>query len=362
MSTFGKNIEVSLFGESHGEAIGITIHNLPSGILLNLEEIDNDLLKRRPKSNLSTSRREKDAYNFISGLYNGRTTGSPLTVLIYNNDTKSKDYTQAVLRPSHADFTSHVKYDSYNDYRGSGHFSGRITAPLMILGAISKQLLSVKGIKVISHISSIKDIVDECFNKTNINNTIVQSLIDSDFPVINPAVKDAYEEIILTAKTNKDSVGGTIETAILNIGAGYGEPFFDSLESIIAHLVFSIPGVKGIEFGEGFNVTKLFGSEANDPFILENGSIRTSTNKSGGIQGGISNGMPIVFKTAIKPTASIGKPQQTVDYNKKETVILELSGRHDPAIIHRAIHVINAITSYAILEMIVRKEGSNWIK
>ncbi|MFK5883787.1 MAG: chorismate synthase [Candidatus Izemoplasma sp.] len=362
MSTFGKSIEVSLFGESHGDSIGITIHNLPSGILLDLDEIANELLKRRPKSKLSTPRQEKDTFKFLSGLFNGRTTGSPLTVVIENKDTKSKDYSQAVLRPSHADFTSHIKYNSYNDYRGSGHFSGRITAPLMILGAISKQLLKTKNISVISHISSIKDKYDDSFPQLSISDEIVKKLICSDFPVINDEIKSVFEEVILNAKNNNDSVGGTIETAIINLSPGLGEPFFDSMESIISHLIFSIPAVKGIEFGKGFDITQLFGSEANDSFIMDNGSIKTKTNNSGGIQGGITNGMPIIFKTAIKPTASIGKPQQTVNIETLEEVTLELVGRHDPSIVHRVVHVINAITNYAVLEMITRKEGFNWIK
>ena len=362
MSTFGKSIEVSLFGESHGEMIGITIHNFPSGILVDFEDIDNELLKRRPTSKLSTSRQEQDQYKIVSGVFRGKTTGSPITILIPNNDTKSKDYNQAVLRPSHADYTSNIKYNNFNDFRCSGHFSGRITAPLMVLGALCKQVIHIKGINIVSHIASIKGINDTKFDKTGISDTLTKTLIDSHFPVINPDIKEQYEQLILKAKSNQDSVGGTIETLITSLDPGYGEPFFDSLESVISHLIFSIPSVKGIEFGEGFAITELFGSEANDPYVMDNGSIKTKTNKSGGIQGGISNGMPILFKTAIKPTASIGKKQQTVNINTLEETTLELTGRHDPAIIHRAIHVVNAVTNYAVLEMILRKEGSSWIK
>lgn len=362
MSTFGKSIEVSLFGESHGEMIGLTIHNFPSGISIDFDDIENELLKRRPTSKLSTSRREEDLYKIVSGIYCGKTTGSPLTILIPNSDTISKDYNKAILRPSHADYTSYIKYNNYNDFRGSGHFSGRITAPLVVLGALCKQVIHIKGILVGSHIASIKHIKDDIFDKTAVSNTLLKSLINSDFPVINDSIKQEYKQLILKARSNQDSVGGILETVISNLDPGYGEPFFDSLESIISHLIFSIPSVKGIEFGAGFAITDLFGSESNDSFIMENGSIKTKTNNSGGIQGGISNGMPIIFRTAIKPTSSIGKAQQTVNVDTLEEISLELRGRHDPAIVHRAVHVVNAITNYAVLEMIIRKEGSSWIK
>lgn len=361
MSTYGKMIPINLFGESHGEAIGLVINNLPPGITLDKERISHALFKRRPKSQLSTPRQEKDEYQIISGYFNNKTTGTPLTILIPNKDTRSKDYTPEVLRPSHADYTGSIKYQGHNDYRGSGHFSGRITTPLVILGAICEQILESKGVHISSHIASIKDHEDNMFNDTTLNKEIFKTLNSSDFPVLNEEIKQVFEETILNAKHHQNSVGGTIETAVIGIKPGYGEPFFDSMESILAHLVFSVPAVKGIEFGKGFEITKLFGSEANDPFILENGQIKTKTNNSGGIQGGITNGMPITFKTAIKPTASIGYPQQTVNTNTMEPTTLELIGRHDPAIVHRVIHVINAITAYGVLEAIVRKEGYAWM-
>ena len=362
MSTFGKAIEVTLFGESHGKSIGIVINNLPGGIKLDLEAINTALYNRRPKSNLSTSRREQDQYEIISGYFNGLTTGSPLTFIINNTDTLSTDYSPNILRPSHADYTSHIKYDGNQDYRGGGHFSGRLTAPLVILGAISNQLLTQKGIIIGSHISSIKDQNDKNFNDFIPSSEILKKLNLSQFPVLDDSKTKVFSSIILDAKEIKDSVGGTIETMILGLPPGFGDPFFESIESVISHLIFSIPGVKGIEFGKGFPITRLFGSEANDSLYLDNGTIKTKTNNSGGIQGGISNGMPIIFKVAIKPTASIGKPQNTVDIGKMEEVELTLQGRHDPAIVHRVVHVINAITSYAILELITRKEGNSWIK
>lgn len=361
MSTFGKALPINLFGESHGKALGIIINNLPAGIKLDMTRIDNELLKRRPKSNLSTQRQEKDEYNFVSGLFNGRTTGTPLTVMIQNIDTKPKDYTPNILRPSHADFTANHKYRGHQDYRGGGHFSGRITAPLVILGAICMQILEQKGITLASHIYSIKDIKDNTFSKDEPSQEMLESLQQSDFPTLNKEVTQVFKDLILDAKSNLDSVGGIVETAIIGLSPGFGNPFFDSVESILAHLVFSIPAVKGIEFGKGFDITRQFGSDANDPFVMDNGTIKTSTNNSGGIQGGISNGMPIIFRTAIKPTASIGKEQKTVDIEKMENITLNLKGRHDPCIVHRVIHVINAITAYGILETIVEKEGTSWI-
>ena len=361
MSTYGQVIHINLFGESHGESIGIVINNLPAGLILDKDRISHELYKRRPKSKLSTPRQEKDEYTIVSGYFNNKTTGTPLTILIPNMDTRSRDYTPEVLRPSHADYTAYEKYNNNQDYRGSGHFSGRITTPLVILGAICSQLLEHKGIFVSSHIASIKDQTDEQFDKTKISLDLIKKLNSSDFPVINEAIKKKYEHIILNAKENKDSVGGTIETSIVGIKPGYGNPFFDSIESILAHLLFSVPAVKGVEFGRGFEISSLFGSEANDSFILDNGSIKTKTNNSGGIQGGITNGMPIIFKTAIKPTASIGKKQKTVNIAEMKETTLELVGRHDPAIVHRVIHVINAITAYGILDVLVRKEGTQWL-
>lgn len=361
MSTFGKAIPVNIFGESHGKAIGVTINNLPGGITLDLDRIHHELFKRRPKSKLSTPRREQDEIEFLSGYFNGKTTGTPLTVVIHNLDTRSRDYTPNILRPSHADYTAHVKYNKSEDYRGGGHFSGRLTATIIILGAIAAQILEQKGIIIASHINSIKDQNDLSFAEVTPNDELLKTLLQSDFPLINEDNKSLFEEIILNAKANKNSVGGTIETCILNMPVGFGNPFFDSIESVLSHLLFSVPAIKGVEFGKGFDITKMLGSEANDSFYVEDNTIKTKSNNSGGIQGGISNGMPITFKVAVKPTASIGVAQETVDVETMENTILELKGRHDPCIVHRVVHVINAITAYGILEIITRKEGTSWI-
>ncbi len=361
MSVIGDAIPISLFGESHGKMIGITLHNLPAGISLDESKIKHALERRRPTSSLSTKRSEPDPYEIISGYFEGKTTGTPLTIVIPNKDTRSKDYNKDVLRPSHSDFTAHKKYRSHHDYRGGGHFSGRITASLVILGAICMQLLEKRNIIIGSHISSIKDIEDMKFTLDNLSDKKLKTLLNSDFPVVDKTVIPEFQDMILNAKENKDSVGGTIETAILNMPIGIGGPYFNTLESLLAKHIYSIPAIKGVAFGKGFDITRLYGSEANDPFTVENNVIKTKTNNSGGIQGGISNGMPIVFTSAVKPTASIGKPQETVNYKTKESLTYTLDGRHDPAIVHRVIHVINAMTAYAIVEALTKEEGYSWM-
>ncbi|MCF7925071.1 MAG: chorismate synthase [Candidatus Izimaplasma sp.] len=361
MSTIGQSIPISLFGESHGKMIGITIHNLPAGIHLDSSRIKKALQQRRPTSNISTARSEPDPYQIVSGYFNEKTTGTPLTIIIPNQDTRSKDYNKEILRPSHSDFTAHLKYRSFHDYRGGGHFSGRITAPIVILGSICIQILEQKDIYLGSHIASIKDQSDDSFTPSNITKENLKTLLYSDFPLINKNMKAPFEKEILTAKEQQDSVGGTIETAIINVPKGLGGPYFNTIEGTLAKFIYSIPAIKGLSFGKGFDITSLYGSEANDPFITEDNSIKTSKNNSGGLQGGITNGMPIVFTTAIKPTSSIGKPQHTVNFKTKEEVTYQLEGRHDPAIVHRVIHVINAITAYAILEIITKEEGYSWM-
>lgn len=360
MSMFGQKIQVSLFGESHGKMIGITIHNLPAGLRLPLKKISASLSKRRGNKALSTPRREPDPFEIITGYFKGYTTGAPLTFIIPNSDTRSKDYTPEILRPSHADLTSWEKYQGHQDYRGSGHFSGRLTAMIVILGTIAEDLLTKKGISIGSHIASIHKNKDDLFS-TTISKELIQRLNSSSFPLLDTSKEELFKEAILNAKAQKDSVGGTIETAIINVPTGYGEPFFNSIESVISHLIFSVPAVKGIEFGEGFHITELYGSEANDPITIKDDKIIMTKNNSGGIQGGITNGMPITFRVAIKPTASIGKPQSTVNIKTMENTTLELIGRHDPSIVPRVLPVINAITAYGVLEMICRNEGTSWM-
>lgn len=353
--TWGNKIKLSIFGESHGKAVGITIDGLSPGIELDINHINKEMERRAPgKSKLSTSRQESDSFEILSGYFNGRTTGTPLCAVIYNSNQHSRDYekTKNLMRPSHGDLTGYIKYEGFNDYRGGGHFSGRLTAPLVFAGAICRQILETKSITIGSHIKSIAKISDDSFNPILVNDETLKKLSAKDFPLLNEAVESEMKETILRAKEEKDSVGGVIETAAVNLPIGLGDPFFDSVESTLSHLLFSIPGVKGIEFGEGFTISEMKGSEANDQYFVKDDKIRTYTNHNGGILGGITNGMPLIFRVAVKPTASIGKIQNTVDIEKRENAKLEIIGRHDPCIVHRAVPVVEAVTAIALLDLL----------
>ena len=339
---WGNNIKVSIFGESHGNAIGINIDGLPSGFEIDMDKILLEMERRAPgKNQLSTARKEADLPEILSGFFEGKTTGTPLCAIIRNSDTRSKDYakTKDFMRPGHADFTGYERYSGFNDYRGGGHFSGRITAPLVFAGAICKQILEEKGIFIGAHISSIKDIEDEKFNSTNISKEDLLELRSKELPLINTSLEEKMKHTIMQA-------------AVVGIKPGVGNPFFDSVESTLAHLMFSVPAVKGIEFGKGFDMTKLLGSEANDEYYYDGDLVKTKTNNNGGILGGISNGMPIVFKVAIKPTASILKEQNTIDIKNKKDVKFRIEGRHDPCIVQRAVPVIEAVTAIGMLDLI----------
>lgn len=355
---WGNNIKISIFGESHGNAIGINIDGLPSGFEIDMEKIKIEMKRRAPgKNNLSTTRDEEDIPEILSGYFEGKTTGTPLCAIIRNKDTKSKDYSKIkdIPRPSHADYSGSVKYLGFNDYRGGGHFSGRITAPLVFAGAICKQILEKKGIVIGAHILSIKDKKDDKFNYTDISKDTLLSLRNKDLPLLNERIDGEIRECILQAKSEGDSVGGVIECATIGIEAGIGAPFFDSVESTLSHLLFSIPAVKGVEFGSGFEITTLFGSEANDEYYYKDGGIYTKSNNNGGILGGITNGMPIVFKVAIKPTPSILKEQDTINLKTGENVKFKVEGRHDPCIVQRAIPVVEAVTAIGILELLMER-------
>ena len=313
-----------------------------------------EMARRAPgKSSLSTPRKESDIPEILSGYFEGKTTGAPLCAIIRNSNTKSKDYSKLkdVMRPGHADYTGAVRYKGFNDYRGGGHFSGRITAPLVFAGAICKQILEVKGIIVSAHINSIGKIKDCSFLESDISDELLNSFKEKELPLINTKLEDEMRQEILSARSSGDSIGGTIECAILGVSPGIGDPFFDSVESTLAHLMFSVPAVKGIEFGKGFDISKMRGSEANDEYYLENGNIKTKTNNNGGILGGITNGMPIIFNVAIKPTASIFKEQNTVNIATMEETTLCIEGRHDPCIVQRALPVIEAVAAIGITEL-----------
>lgn len=362
-SCFGNNLNISLFGESHSEAIGVVINGLAPGIKLDLDFIQKQLEKRKPKGKIATQRHEADDFKIVSGFFNGYTTGTPLCLLIYNKAQQSKDYeaTKSLMRPSHADYTAQVKYQGYQDYRGGGHFSGRITAPLVAAGAICTQVLQSKGILIGTQILSCGGVDNEPLSEdeTVLANQM-QRLNNSKFPVLNEDTKAAMIKAIEKAQAEGDSVGGVLETAILNMPAGIGEPFFNSIESTLSQLLFSIPAVKGIEFGAGFAFQNMIGSEANDSFYYDNG-VKTKTNHNGGINGGISNGMPIKIKCVVKPTPSIYKPQQTVDIQTNENTTLQIHGRHDPAIIHRARVVVDSMVAIGLLDLFCERYGYLWM-
>ena len=352
---WGNKIKISIFGESHGNAIGINIDGLEPGFEINLDKVSSEMKRRAPgRSNLSTPRKEADEPEILSGFFQGKTTGTPLCAIIRNNNTKSKDYGKLkdIMRPGHADYTGKIRYNDFNDYRGGGHFSGRITASIVFAGAICKQILEAKGIKIVSHIKSIGTIEDKSFLDEKITEGFINSYMSKELPLIDELKEEAMRKEILLAKEELDSIGGTVECAVLGIEPGIGNPFFDSVESTLAHLMFSIPAVKGIDFGRGFELTQMRGSQANDSMYFSGEKVLTKTNNNGGILGGITNGMPVIFKVAIKPTSSILKSQNTVNINTGEETVLEVNGRHDPCIVQRALPVIEAATAIGILDLI----------
>lgn len=352
-NNFGTNISWTLFGESHGPAIGITLDGLPAGFKIDEEQIKDDMNKRKAAGKISTQRHEADEVHIISGYYNGYTTGTALTIIIENQNTKSKDYSafHGRLRPGHADYTAFEKYNGYQDYRGGGHFSGRLTACIVAAGSICKQILNAQGILIGSHIESLYTLNDEMFSDDiQALNEQIKSVNSKTFALINEDMHQPMIELIEKVAEEKDSLGGILETAITGLPTGLGEPFFDSVESILSHLIFSVPAVKGVSFGEGFGFAKMKGSQANDSFKYED-TISTYTNHNAGINGGITNGMPIKIHTCIKPTPSIFKSQKSVDYLTKENVDLEIQGRHDPCILHRARIVVDSVVAFGILDL-----------
>lgn len=359
-NTFGNNISITLFGESHGEYIGAVLDGVCAGIKVDEEYIESKLEKRKPHGAISTKRREPDKVEIVSGVYNGVTTGTPITLLIKNTNTSSKDYSQLkdTPRPSHADYVAEVKYDGNQDFRGGGHFSGRLTAPIVAAGAIISKALLNKGIKIGTHIKSLHGVADRDFSDFDEDISLLEEKL---FPVLDSKCEEAMTEEITKAASDKDSVGGVLESAVVGMPVGVGEPWFDSLESTLSHALFSIPGVKGVEFGLGFGFADLYGSEANDPFVTDGEKIFTKTNNNGGINGGISNGMPITFKVAVRPTPSIYKKQDTVSLSRMENTTLEIEGRHDPAIIHRARVVVDALTAIAIADALVTAYGTKYL-
>ncbi|MBQ8689915.1 MAG: chorismate synthase [Clostridia bacterium] len=358
-NTYGQSISVTLFGESHGAMIGAVIDGIAPGIKIDIEYIQNCLDLRRPFGKISTSRCEADELEIVSGVFNGYTTGTPITVLIPNTNVKSADYKGFTVtpRPSHADYTAECKYHGFQDYRGGGHFSGRITAPLVAAGAVLRSALLAKGIKIGTHISALHGVCDRAICAEDID-----LLSTKRFPVIDGEAEAKMMAEIERAAECGDSVGGVLETMITGVPAGVGEPFFDSVESALSHILFSVPGIKGVEFGAGFALASMYGSEANDELCISDGKVATRTNRNGGINGGITNGMPITFRCAVKPTPSIFKEQGTVNLDTMTEERLTINGRHDPAIIHRARAVVDAAAAIAIADMLAVRYGTDWLK
>ena len=348
-STFiGLRLRLSIFGQSHSEAIGMTLDSLPAGIEIDPDELQRFLNRRAPGQNdWSTPRKEEDRPDFLCGLKDGFTCGAPLTAVIHNNNTRPKDYSQLKItpRPGHADYTAEVKYRGFQDYSGGGHFSGRLTAPLCIAGGVVRQELRRHNIAVDARIAAIAGIRDE--------SAFEASVADKAFPVVDDKIGEQMRAAIQNAREDGDSVGGVIECVVRGLPVGVGEPMFDGVENQIARLVFAVPAVKGIEFGAGFEAAKLRGSENNDPFLVKDGRIETAANHAGGILGGITNGMPVVFRVAVKPTPSISRAQQSVNLTTMEPQELRVTGRHDPCIVPRAVPVIEAAAALAVYDLIL---------
>ncbi len=355
-SVWNKGLNISVFGESHGNAVGIVIDNIPPGIEINCKKIESFMSRRISSNNKigSTERRETDSFNIISGLFNNKTTGAPMCAVIKNQDNNSSEYSDIdfLARPGHADFTGSVRYNFFNDFRGGGHFSGRLTAPITFAGAVCQQILDTKGINSFAHISSVGNINDKQFDLSK-SIAELEKIHSKPIAVLDDTIIPEIKNKICDVMQKGDSIGGTIECIILGVPAGIGSPIFDGIENYISYLAFGIPGVKGIEFGAGFKTALMTGFENNDEFYVEDGFIKTKTNNHGGILGGISSGMPIVFNLAIKPTPTISQVQKTVNLKTLENTEILVKGRHDACIVTRAVPVVEAIANIAILSQLI---------
>ena len=352
-SSFGQYLHLSIFGQSHGPAVGITMDGLPAGMEIDMERLRAEMARRAPgQSAVATARREADAPEFLSGVLEGRTTGQPICALIPSTGMRSRDYGSGVdlLRPGHADYTGHVRYFGFEDWRGGGSFSGRLTAPLVLCGALCAQFLETQGVRIAAHISRIGALRDDAIAGLPPEEDL-RFLKGMTLPTLRPGLAEEMEAAILAAKAEGDSLGGEITARIDGLPAGLGAPFFDSVESVLAHLLFSIPGVKGVSFGDGFALAGMRGSEANDPLRMDGGRVVTETNHAGGVNGGVTNGMPVVFSCAVRPTPSIARPQRTVSLRRMEEAELRIQGRHDPCILPRAVPVVEAMAAIGLTEL-----------
>lgn len=354
-NSFGEKFKITVFGQSHSEAIGIVIDGIPAGIRLDTEKILGFMARRAPGKNAySTTRKEADFPEIVSGVVDNITCGAPICAIIRNNNQNSKDYSKlkTLPRPSHADFAAYMKHNGFNDIRGGGNFSGRMTAPLCFAGAVAMQILEEKGIRIGAHIEKIAGISDSRFDPVNVDSATLLEVSSKEFPLINDAVKDEMLAKIEEARLDADSVGGIIECAVTGLPAGIGDPMFDGVENMLSKAVFAIPAIKGIEFGNGFECADLRGSQNNDNFILVDGKIASETNNHGGISGGITSSMPMIFRVAVKPTPSIAKPQMSVNLETMKQEELVITGRHDPCIVPRAVPCIEAAAALALINLI----------
>lgn len=355
-NSFGKIFTVSIFGESHSAGIGIVIDGVPAGFEIDMGEVKEALARRAPnKSRASTARKESDVPEILSGFIDGHATGTPLAAIIKNRDMRSSDYKtmETLMRPGHADYSGYKKYFGKNDIRGGGHFSGRITAPLVFAGNIAVQYLRVHGITIGSHISRLGGVEDDNFIDCSEKEFLTAQ--QSPLHVLNRDIEKQIEEVISETARTTDSIGGVIETAICGVPAGIGEPFFDSIESEISHMMFSVPAVKAVEFGAGFKISDMKGSESNDSLRVVNKEVVFSTNNNGGINGGISNGAPIIFRVAVKPTSSISLKQETINIETMENDEIIVKGRHDVTIVPRAVEVVKSAAAIVMMDLFLRR-------
>lgn len=353
-SVWGTNIKLSVFGESHGPAIGVVIDSLPAGAELDMEQIYVQMARRAPgQDKTTTARAEKDLPRIVSGVLNGVTTGAPLCALIENTNTHSRDYADLSVmpRPSHSDYPAYVKYKGYNDIRGGGHFSGRLTAPIVFAGAVCRQILAQKGVVIGGHIAQIGPVEDEKFELNNISKELLKTLSETSFATISSAAGLAMKNVILKAKMEQDSVGGIVECAAVGLSVGVGSNIFTTVESVLSSLFFAIPAVKGVEFGLGFGFAGEQASRVNDQYQVQGGEIKTATNYNGGVLGGMTNGAPVVARVAFKPTPSISLPQDSVNLATNEPEKLVIHGRHDPCIVGRALPVVEACMAIGLLDL-----------
>ena len=358
-NTFGQAVTLTIFGESHGPAVGVVLDGLAPGLPVDEERIRRQLARRRPATALDTPRQEPDRYQILSGVFQGRTTGTPVAIIIPNENVRSGDYAYGLARPSHADYAAYCKYHGYEDWRGGGHFSGRVTAPLAAAGAILLSALAGVGVTVGTHILRCGDVWDRPFAAEAASD--VAALQEAPFPTLTHEAAQAVGKRILQARERQDSVGGITQTAVCGLPAGVGEPWFDTVEGLLSHALFSIPAVKGVEFGDGFALADMRGSQSNDPLRACGGRAVAQSNRCGGIGGGITMGSPMIFRCAVKPTPSISREQQTVNLGTGENTTLTIKGRHDPAIVHRARIVVDSMTAITLADMLAVRYGTDWL-